>query len=291
MAYQLIYNDLIEVLNGIIGHGIYWLRLYSSHNHIATITEVPGNPSLSVGNGIESISNYICEKYKIKSSGLVLYQIWPDRIDPSYGKKEGSIKKVTLVNALFWINSDRKEIESILGIPLVELPIHDQLYQKVLQLGGGITEKIWQRIFEPVLVTELPFPHNPSRCKYSGRFNNMAKQMKPNYNSVSDLELAVGKAFLESITTKDLGICRYHRGDWKVIADESVRILETLGSCEDDKYIAAAYKSKISEYDRKWLISLFEDPIFIGGGAYTKWPTSRMCPSVLRSKTSSCCYR
>ena len=73
----------------------------------------------------------------------------------------------------------------------------------------------------------------------------------------------------QGLTAADRTSCRYHNAEWRAIADESVRILEQLGHCDTERYIEAARRSSLGDIDRRCLVSLFGDPIRVGGGAYS----------------------
>lgn len=169
-----------------------------------------------------------------------------------------------------WQDATRDAIEKLIGGTLAELPDHAEFYRRVLSLGGGVTTEIIRPLFEALPVDQLPPPHNPSRCRHIDRFRQIAdEQNTPEGRRWLEHDLEVGRAFLTTLTPDDLRHCPFHDADWRAIADASVRIIETLGRCDTDEYAAAASDTPLRRNDREWLVSLFSDPIFIGGGTYT----------------------
>jgi hypothetical protein len=167
MAPDLIYHDLLTVSYVDSRRaGIYWLRLFrDGDRYVAVITEVPGNPSFSVTNAISEITIHIMQEFEIRPDRLSAYQIHPRRTD--YG--ETNVKRVSVGRYPSWEGSSRAEIEADLGIPLPELPAHEELYRQVLQRGGGTYRNIYRAIFEAVDPTELPPFYDPFKCKHFER--------------------------------------------------------------------------------------------------------------------------
>ena len=264
---DLVHHDLITVPFGNREPGIFWLRMYErGADRIAVLTEVPGNPSSSVTNSISSIAHHIEKRFGVSSDHLVLFEIWPRG---SVGVDIPNVKRVRPGRAPVWTDSSRAEIEALVGGPLPELPTHEELYRRVLALGGGVMEERRRPVFEPVPVSDLPPPHNPSRCQHIDRFRHIAERTQGSADSSSEAELEAGRAFLGTLTPDDLRACSFHDGDWKAIADESVRIIDVLGRRDPEDYAYAARRSHLRDRDRDWLVSLFAAPIFIGGGSYT----------------------
>jgi len=269
MPFRLLHHDLISVPLGHRRPGIFWLRLYHGDTgHIAVVSEVPGNPSLSVTNGISQIAYYIETEFQLEAGRLVLYEIWPSG---SPTGDQPTIHRVQFGQGPAWQDATRDDIEALIGAALPELPDHAELYQRVLSLGGGVTTEIIRPLFEALPVDQLPPPHNPSRCTHIDRFRQIADQHDTPDAQGRWLEhdLEIGRMFLKTLTPDDLHDCPFHNADWRAIADASVRIIETLGRRDTDEYASAASDVRLRRSDREWLVSLFSDPIFIGGGAYT----------------------
>jgi hypothetical protein len=217
-------------------------------------------------NAIEVIAEWIGHQFGITPGRFTLYEIWP-RGSPGWGHP--NVRRVDLDDGPTWIDSSKAEITAMVGGPLAELPLHDELHGQVLAAGGGVMEERWRPIFEAVRVSDLPLPHNPARCQHGRRFGPILERTREAGLRGFGAELEAGGLFLDSLTPADLRACRFHKADWKAIADESVRILDRLGAAEPDDYASEASRSRLSKRDRHWLYSLFRDPIFIGGGSYT----------------------
>jgi hypothetical protein len=254
------------------GHGrpgIFWLRLYEGPaGHVGIVTEVPGNPARSVTNGISQIAYHIGKHFAIAPHRLVLYEVWPS------GSPTGDspdIHRVNLRGQTGWDKASRKEIEAHVGGALSRLPPHDDLYRRVLACGGGVTRKVLRSIFEAVPVLTLPPPHNPSRCRHSDRFGRTCHRQSASLAQRSEVvqDLESGAAFLASLSPRDLDACPFHDAHWKEIAEESARIVQALGRGDTEIYVEAAHQAPLPSRDRKWLVSLFTDPIVIDGGFYT----------------------
>lgn len=68
-----------------------------------------------------------------------------------------------------------------------------------------------------------------------------------------------------------IAACWWHQtADWAIVANESVRVLETVGRLmPEGNYRREARQAGLSDRNRPWLISLFEQPIIVTGGGYT----------------------
>ncbi len=77
---ELLFHGLIDVpIHRFRRSGIYWLRLYRTPKGlVATVTEVPGNPSLSATNGISHIIMFIGESFQIELEHLAVFVIHPE---------------------------------------------------------------------------------------------------------------------------------------------------------------------------------------------------------------------
>jgi len=267
VPYKLVHHDLVEVPFGNRRAGIFWSRLYRGEaDSVAIVTEVPGNPSLSVTNGNSRIAYYVKERFGV--TRLKLFEVWPRG---SNGWDVPSVKRVRSAKlSPRWTKSSRSEVEALVGASLPELPRHRELYRRVLALGGGRIEELWRPVFEAIPVEDLPPPHLPSRCEHIERFQEIVAQVEAVSGPSFEASLEAGRVFLGTITTDDIRACSYfHKARWREIADESVRIIERLGRRDAEDYAHAAEQSPLRERDRGWLASLFNDPIFIGGGSYS----------------------
>ena len=169
----------------------------------------------------------------------------------------------------------RAELEALLGLRLPSLPDNRELRIKVPELGDSSPEAKYVKryIFQAVLVTDLPPPHNPYRCGNRVRFENLRRAKRPSDHRG---EQEVGRQFITSLTMDEVSACYYHRADWATIANESARVVESVGRLKPKyDYLAEARRGFLSGQeertgsDLKWLVSLFESPVIIAGGSYT----------------------
>jgi len=267
MAHRLVTHELIAVPIGKREHGVYWLRLYEGHlAHVAVVTEVPGNPSFSVTNGISQVATYIQRRFGTRPDQLAVYEIWPRG---AAGSDQTVVKRVLFGRSITWTDSSRADIEALVGQRLPALPEHEELYRRVREMGGGVNVEVRRPIFEAVPVSDLPPPQNLFRCQHAGRFRDIVDRMSVPSVSGIDGALEVGQVFFETLTPADIEACPRHAGQWKAIADESVRIIEALGRQDANAYVAEARRSLLPETDRNWLVSLFDDPVVVRGRSYT----------------------
>lgn len=248
---------------------ICWVRLFqdldAEPSGVAVVTEVPGNPGGSIANEHSTIQAALVNQFDVELDSLAVFDVWPKGCLGN----ESSWSKIDRAGYAEAPDTSRAEVERLVGQDLPDLPEHDELYRQVLDLGGGVWDEAFRRVFEALPVDELPPPHNPSACAHRERFEGILVRL-PATESWLDRDLEAGRLFLESLTTDDLARCHYHRDDWRAIADESVRILDACGDRADrDEYLDAVRRSPLADIEKRWLRSLFGDPVFIGGGGYT----------------------
>jgi hypothetical protein len=287
MDIELEHHGLIKVPIRGRADGIYWLRFYRGRSQsVAVLTEVPGNSSLSLTNAILEISDFVARNFAVDLAELVVFEVWPKGAAgrPSVTRvtfsDEGSERTPGLPvsfdraiseRAKFtghpeWWESSFETISEMVGRPVEPLPDHDELYGAVCAIGGGTIEEISRPIFEAVEVGSLPPPHNPSNCENYTRFADISQMLA--HAGVAD-ELAAGREFLATLTAQECAKCTYHQADWRAIADESTRIVGSLGRCNIDDYEREVESSALKEREKGWLASLFGDPVVIEGESYT----------------------
>jgi len=71
-----LHNDLFVPADR---RGIYWLRLFRllQERHVALLTEVPGNPGMSVTNAASLLGREVAEAFAINKEELDVFIIWP----------------------------------------------------------------------------------------------------------------------------------------------------------------------------------------------------------------------
>lgn len=249
-----LYHDLFCMAKA--HRGIYWLRLYELRGgrFQALVTEVPGNNGMSAGNGAKMIHKAIAKKFAIDSHAIDLVIIWPKL--RNFGARRLERASYSLKIEPGWRQIKRADVEALVG-ELPPLPDHAELFRQVLACGGRVRET-HRDVFEAVPVTDLPPPHGPYQCQHIDRF----KKILGRSESFAK-ELAAGRTFIASLTPDDRRACRYHRVNWARIADASAQILAQHPGAEGDEYIATAEAWRLPAKHRRWLVSLFADPIVL----------------------------
>lgn len=254
---SLLHNGLF---NSAASRGIYWLRAYRLPNgrHLAVVTEVPGNPGMSVINAASVLRSEIARLLRAVDAQLDLCVVWPRRKDLGQLAEGAEYTFAPGPADPDWHPTTRRKLEAIVG-RLPELPAHDALFQAVLAQGGRKHE--WARpIFKAVPVTSLPPFHGAYQCAHHARFESMLA------GDSFEQALAAGRRFMASLTAADRAKCRYHQGDWKAIANASVDIVAKVDGRNPDAYPAAAQAVRLPTRDTRWLLSLFRDPIVLNDG-------------------------
>jgi hypothetical protein len=268
VAYERLHHGLV-VVPCWGGPAIAWLRLYrdsdAAPESVGVLTEVPGNPGHSIANGHEWFTKYLEDEFQVDLSSISLVHVWPaDFTDPP------TWSGVDASSGYVRADTSRSDVEATVGQPLSNLPAHNELYAAVLGLGGGNWDDEYRPRFEACVLNELPVPHNPARCEHHDRYLQIRASITPGLDR-TEADQRAGRLFLESLTLGDCSSCRFHDGNWRSVANASVEILERLGPCDPEHYIEAAKAKRrgLGKKERRWLVSLFNDPIFIGGGGFT----------------------
>ena len=251
---KLLYHDLLCMPES--QRGIYWLRLYQLRGgrFQALITEVPGNNGMSAGNGASMIHKAIAKKFSIDMAALDLVIIWPKL--RNFGARRLERASYSLKTESGWQQVKREDVEAVVG-KLPPLPDHADLFSRALACGGRVRAS-FRDVFGAIPVSELPPPHGPYQCQHADRFEKMLGQSEAHTKA-----LAAGRRFIDSLTPDDLRACRYHRPNWKRIAEASAQIVDGLPGAERDQYNAGAEGWRMPATDRRWLVSLFADPIVL----------------------------
>lgn len=255
----LLFHDLITAPRRKYGYGIYWLRLYAiGAKRVAVVTEVPGNSGQSVINASEAIVAETRRLLDVDPASLTLYLVMPSGFT-------GGARKAWQVHdspELRWERVNIAEIEGVVGRPLAALPAHRDLLDRVLALGGDLDDEIDAPVFEAIAVDELPPPHLPFKCALAERFEVIKAERGDEDTDLADA-VRPEEQFLASLTADDRASCEFHAADWRSIADEGVRILETSTSADQDELVALARSCRLPSVERRWLVSLFDQPVVV----------------------------
>ncbi len=128
---------------------------------------------------------------------------------------------------------------------------------------------MWRDAFAALPVRDLPYPAHLFKCTHAGRFDQMLVRVRA-ANEPTEVSIAeVTRQFIGTLTARDVATCSFHGANWKAIANASAHIIDVVGVADSMQYRQAASAMKIAKRDRRWLDSLFHDPIVIDGGEYT----------------------
>lgn len=131
-------------------------------------------------------------------------------------------------------------------------------------MGGDAGDEIDEPAFAAIRVADLPPPHLPFKCALSARFEAMSEEA-----GEDTPPLEIGARFIASLTPEDRASCVFHAADWRSIADESVRILDASPGASREAMAARARASALGPVERRWLESIFSQPVSVGGGHFS----------------------
>ena len=108
-------------------------------------------------------------------------------------------------------------------------------------------------------VHQLPAPHWPYQCHFVDQFDEQAEDAQPGRGGAQYL------AYLDEMGATGRESCHYHRSDWWAVAEAAQDLLAQHGPRPDMDVIAPAVDAlPLSTTDKRWLYSIFADPIVVG---------------------------
>lgn len=263
---SLVHHDLLVLGGETRPSGIYWLRLFEREgSHVAIVTEVPGNPGQSVTNATDRLMSVIESEFKVSPQRVAFYEVWPC----GSPIRAPHVARITFRSETRWADSSWSAIRRSVGASVPALPVHAELYARVLKRGGGVFEERFRQIFEAIPSARLPPPHNPAQCAHGARMLAIAEDSSGDKGWSERTQRRAGRAFLQTLTPADMAACRYHAADWKAIVEQAIDIIATLGRQDEDAHVQAAMKAALPEVERAWLVSLFRDPVRIHPRGFT----------------------
>lgn len=257
------------------------LRLFERADEtVALAIEIDDNPGMSISNAAEALWEAVLVTFGISDESLRLLLFFPAA---ELGSEETWTEYVG--EAAGFRRTTRHEAEALVDAAVTPRgpcsyraealwPRHPVL-QLIPEEGPELA--LGERL-TLAAVTELPFAHLPARCAHRERFDRLLAAL-PADSAASE---AAGAQFYLTLTPGDLADCPYHRGDWRGIADASVEVLARLpaeGDIDDVLRLADALLD--DDTSRRWLASLFTDPIIFAAGA----------PAVTNGQHRACALR
>src|SRR5438046_7059411 len=94
---------------------------------------------MSVTNAVSMIRSAVAERFSICETRIDLIVIWPELRWAGGTVEHGSISRVPSDPDQPWSRVSRRQIEAKLGL-LPPLPEHQELFRRVLELGGRVRE-------------------------------------------------------------------------------------------------------------------------------------------------------
>jgi hypothetical protein len=109
-----------------------------------------------------------------------------------------------------------------------------------------------------IAVAELPFPHNPSECRWKERF----EQLRDLYPAEDREGQVVGAHWSATLDPEHPAACPYHDAEWRRIADTGVEILRGLpAEATVDDAVEAVSAMLGDTPEAEWCRTLFVRPI------------------------------
>ena len=122
--------------------------------------------------------------------------------------------------------------------------------------------------FDVVAVSELPPPHELSRCLHAKLFDAILETVPETGNRLGR-RLEAGRIFVASLGPDDCALCEYHAPDWLSITDAAVSVVQSAGESPTSEEIDRGRKlGGVKRRDEPFYWSLFDDPIIFGKGQF-----------------------
>jgi hypothetical protein len=225
--------------------------------YVALVVDPEDNPGLSAINGAEVLHRYLTERWVASKPIRMFVSVHSPRAAwTEYAPEACDIG---------FVERTHKELERILGRRVQRPPLDATCAQL-----GGLTHPLVATLPEPepardllaalavVAVAELPFPHNPFRCRHHARFELLAAARSREARETGK----VGREWAATLTEADFDACPRHVGDWLLIARTSV---EALRVGQAAKSLNACLEHVIRVLgdtpEAEWCVALFADPI------------------------------
>lgn len=103
----------------------------------------------------------------------------------------------------------------------------------------------------------MPWPHNPSRCRYVDRYRVLAAQnaTRSGPGEWEQADQAASAELFASLTPAEFAACQYHRHDWLVVATVAIELMpEGLG--RDALLDRIRRDRRIRKHDRRCVYDL-----------------------------------
>lgn len=259
MAADLLFKDLFPY----DWRSIAWLRVFrlETGEGVAVVVEPDDNPGASSVNAAGSLLRDLRRAFPGLQPLRVFVHFPHDPRGPGWTELCDSDEEIVF---------ERRTVEALCALVGVT-PVDDgEVDEATCAFFGGKQHPLLGLVPPPdpprdrlrdlrvIAVADLPWPHNPSCCKWSERF----EQVEAVYPSSGHPDPAVGAHWFLTLTDDDLAACRYHQADWHRIAEVSVEVFRSLANDATLEDALAAVEAELGDSpERRWCSSLFLHPI------------------------------
>lgn len=259
MAADLLFSDLFAY----DWRSIAWLRVFrlETGERVAVVVEPDDNPGASSINAAESLVRDLRRAVPGLQPLRVFVHFPHDPRGPGWTELCDSDEEIAF---------ERRTVEAVFALVGVTPVDDDDVDEATCAFFGGEQHPLLGLIPPPnpprdrlrdlcvIAVADLPWPHNPCRCKWSGRFEQVAAV----YPSSGHPDPAVGAHWFLTLTDDELSACPFHRADWHRIADVSVYVFRSLANEATLRDALGAVEAELGDSpEGRWCSSLFLDPI------------------------------
>jgi hypothetical protein len=255
MQSRQVFEDLFAYGNRSLG----WMRVHMRANEgITLVVEPQDNPGASAVNAASQLWEAISRAFPGLES-LRVFVRFPD--DP---RQKGWIELIPRPSNVEFGRHSIEEIKELLGEEVFDPPEdaccaslggHDHPLLALIPPEDPPRNRIAEMAI--VAVADLPWPHEPSVCRWKPRFDQILEQYP-----VKRDRAAVGAHWFLTLSEEDCSGCSYHQADWEQIAGTSVEVFRSLDSeAELDDAVAAVEEALGDSVEGSWCRSLFVDPI------------------------------
>jgi len=259
MAAALLFKDLFTYDR----RSIAWLRIFrlETGEGVAVVVEPDDNPGASSVNAAESLLRDLRRAFPGLQPLRVFVNFPHDPRGPGWTELSDSDDGIVF---------KRRPVGALMTLVGVSPVAGGEVDEATCAFFGGEQHPLLGLIPPPdlprerlrdlcvIAVADLPWPHNPSGCKWSKRF----ERVEALYSSSGHPDPAVGAQWFLTLTDDELAACSYHRADWLRIAEVSVGVFRSLANDATLEDAVAAVEAELGESaEGRWCSSLFLDPI------------------------------
>jgi hypothetical protein len=248
--------------------GVYWLRIYrDAKSGVVIVTDIPANPGPDADRTDTQLVKLVFRDYLPANLNIRWFYCRPGRAPVLFDWQRTVYYEMSFARSGMQLldrggEVSRSEICRAIGKPLDLLPSPDKVLEDAFSVGGKLQSPPRRDRFIILRASSIPPPMTADGCVHQKRFEQFVRSKGIDPSSTRK-PVWVREEFFSRLTDTDYQACSYHQADWRSIADESVRLVRRYGECPSNKWVFdnAANRAELSEPDRRWLSSLFSDPL------------------------------